>query len=111
MIEALLLDYLNERASVRWYGMRPKNEPERYGLIDKTGMTGDSKLSTSTFACQSYAPTLLEAAEISAELRGLLEGAVELAEITRVELTTEYNFTNTETRQPRYQAVFEVTHY
>ena len=111
MIEAELLEYLNERASVPWYAMRPKTPPTRYGLLEKIGARGSRKLTTSTIAFQSYAPTLLEAAEISEELRGLVESSVELSAITRAELSNEYNFTSTVDKQPRYQAVYEIVHY
>ena len=111
MIESTLLEYLNDFSTVPWYAMRPKVPPEKYGLIDKTGATGSRKLTTSTIAFQSYAPTLLEAAEISAELRGLIEDSIVLGEIAHVELSSEYNFTNTVDKQPRYQAVYEIVHY
>ena len=38
-------------------------------------------------------------------------GAVELDEVARVDLNTNYNYTDPETKQPRYQAVFDVVHY
>ena len=38
-------------------------------------------------------------------------GFAELDEITRVELETDYNFTNTATKQYRWQAVYQITHY
>ena len=38
-------------------------------------------------------------------------GFAELGNITRVELQTDYNFTNTATKQYRWQAVYLITHY
>ena len=36
---------------------------------------------------------------------------IELSEITRVDLNSDYNFTDETTKQPRYQAVFDLVHY
>lgn len=111
MIETLLYNFINQRASVNWHMLRPETEPTRYGLFEKTGATKSEHITTSTFAFQSYAPTLLEAAQISEELRGIVESSVSEDEICKVTLTGEYNFTNPQTKQPRYQAVFSIVHY
>ena len=111
MIEEILYDYINANASVDWYVLRPEVEPSKYGLFEKTGSVKTDHITTSTFAFQSYAPTLLEAAEISEELRGIVEAAVSEDAIAAVRLTGEYNYTTPQTKQPRYQAVFSITHY
>ena len=38
-------------------------------------------------------------------------GLIEEDDIIEVELQSDYNFTDTETKEYRYQAVFNVTHY
>ena len=40
-----------------------------------------------------------------------MEEFAELGEVTRVELQTDYNFTDTTTKQYRWQAVYQITHY
>jgi len=110
MIEDTIFNYLKNKTSAEWYLMRPKNVASKFGLIEKTGQRKEEHLTTSTFAFQSYAPTLAEAAQLSAELKTAIEGMIELNNISRCSLEGEYNFTNTETKQPRYQAVFSVTH-
>ena len=45
------------------------------------------------------------------EVKDAMVGFAELDEITRVELETDYNFTNTATKQYRWQAVYQITHY
>lgn len=119
MIEELIFSYLNNHASVPWFSMRPPSEGDhmetataKYGLFEKTNSTKTDHVATSTFAFQSYAPTLLEAAQISAELRELMEALPEVTtEVSKAQLTGEYNFTNTATKQPRYQAVFSLVHF
>lgn len=119
MIEETLFEYLNDNASVPWYAMRPPTTGDhmetataKYGLFEKTNSTKTDHVATSTFAFQSYAPTLLEAAQISAELRELVEALPGITtEVSKAQLSGEYNFTNTATKQPRYQAVFSLVHF
>ena len=119
MIEELIFSYLSDYASVPWVAMRPPTDGDhmetataKYGLFEKTNSTKTDHVVTSTFAFQSYAPTLLEAAQISAELRELIEALPgETTEVSKAQLQGEYNFTNTATKQPRYQAVFSLVHY
>lgn len=119
MIEELIYSYLNDNASVEWFSMRPPATSDNmdtanavYGLFEKTNSTKTNHVCTSTFAFQSYAPTLLEAAQISAELRQLIEELPGIsAEVSKAQLIGEYNFTNTADKQPRYQAVFSLVHF
>lgn len=119
MIEETIYDYLNDNATVPWFAMRPPTTGDHqdigtysYGLFEKTNSTKTDHLTTSTFAFQSYAPTLLEAAQISAELRQLIEDLPNVTtEVSKAQLSGEYNFTNTADKQPRYQAVFQLVHF
>lgn len=110
MIEKLLLDYLDDNLEV-FVGYEPPGQTTDYVLIDKTGSSRTNHIITSTFAIQSYAPSLYEAMLLNKELCEAMEGFAELDQITRVELETDYNFTNTATKQYRWQAVFNITHY
>ena len=119
MIEETIYKYLNDNASVPWDAMRTPTIGDHmdigitsYGLFEKTNSTKTNHVTTSTFAFQSYAPTLLEAAQISAELRQLIEALPgETTEVSRAQLNSEVNFTNTADKQPRYQAVFSLVHF
>lgn len=118
MIESTIYEYLNDNASVPWYAMRPPTSNghsgigDKYGLFEKTNSQKTDHVTYSTFAFQSYAPTLLEAAQISAELRQLMEELPSITtEVSKAQLSGEYNFTNTADKQPRYQAVFSLVHF
>ena len=111
MIEKIILAYLTENASVPVKMMRPEDPPEKYIMLEKTGSSRRDKITTSTFAVQSYAPTLLEAAELNEEAKELMDSTISLKEVSGARLNTDYNFTNAATKQPRYQAVYEITHY
>ena len=110
MIETLIIDYLSEHLEV-FVGMEAPEQTTDYVLIDKTGSSRTNHIITSSFAIQSYGASLYDAMLLNAEVAEAMEGFIELDQITRVELETDYNYTNTETKQYRWQSVYNITHY
>ena len=110
MIAKDLLDYLGEALSVGVY-MESPEELTNYILLDQTGSSRNDHIITTTIAVQSYAPSLYEAMVLNETIKTVMEGFAQLANVTRVELDTDYNFTNTATKQYRWQAVYLITHY
>lgn len=110
MIETLLIDYLSEHLEV-FVGMEVPEQTTDYVLIDKTGSSRNNHIITSSFAIQSYGTTLYDAMLLNQEVTEVMSGLIELNQIIRVELETDYNFTDTETKQYRWQAVYAITHY
>lgn len=110
MIAKDLLDYLGEALSVGVY-MESPGELTNYVLLDQTGSSRNDHIVTTTIAVQSYAPSLYEAMVLNESVKSAMEGFAQLANVTRVELDTDYNFTNTTTKQYRWQAVYNITHY
>lgn len=111
MIEKVLYDYLSDELNTDVYMTRPEEEPDTYVVIEKTGSTKQNHLSTATFAIQSYALTLFDAASLNETVKTAVEASIRLDTITKAELNTDYNFTDPSRKQPRYQAVFVITHY
>lgn len=112
MIEKKIIEYFNQAEGLpAAYMMRPEEVPERYILIEKTGSRKKNHILSSTFAFQSYGPTLLSAAELNEQVKATVEKMIELDEIISISLNSDYNFTNTANKQPRYQAVFNIVHY
>lgn len=110
MIIKDLLDFLDAQLAVGVYVEAPE-QTTNYVLLDQTGTSRTNHIITTTVAVQSYAPTLYEAMQLNENVKAAMEGFAELAQVTRVELNTDYNFTNTATKQYRWQAVFAITHY
>ena len=110
MIAKDLLDYLGEALSVGVY-MESPEELTNYVLLDQTGSSRNDHIVTTTIAVQSYAPSLYEAMVLNESVKEAMEGFAQLANVTRAELDTDYNFTNTTTKQYRWQAVYNITHY
>lgn len=111
MIAETLLKYLREPP---WWinaYMEAPEETEDYVLIDQTGSSRTNHIITTTFAIQSYSISLYEAMLYNDQVRDAMEHFAELNEIIKVELETDYNFTDTTTKQYRWQAVYHITHY
>lgn len=115
MIETVLFDFLTEKMSVPVFFEVPKNPPSAMIILEKTGSTLNNHVSTSTFAVQSYGASLLEAAELNDLVKKTIldgvDGIITLDEVTKVELNSDYNFTDTTSKRYRYQAVIVIYHY
>lgn len=110
MIAKTLLDFLSDDLGVGVYMEQPEQLTD-YVLIDQTGSSQVNHITTTTIALQSYGSTLYNAMVLNERIKDAMERFAELNEVTRVELNTDYNFTNTATKQYRWQAVYLITHY
>lgn len=111
MIEIILQDYLISKLSVPVVLEVPKPVPASYVLLDKTGSRRENGIDTATFAVQSVAPTLYEAAELNEQVKGFMERLPwEAPRVFKAALNTDGNFTNTKTKERRYQAVYHITY-
>lgn len=111
MIEEIVLGYLNDNLSVPVYMERQKEETTPFVILEKTGSGRSNYVNKSTFAIQSYADTMYEAAELNEEVKNVMDDLVELNDVVRSEINTDYNYTDTTEKIYRYQAVYDVTHY
>ena len=111
MIEKVILDYLNDSGFTAVMELPKDYSSERIVVIEKTGSSTVNRITESTFAIQSYGISLYDAASLNEEIKAAMDNAVTLPEISRVHLNSDYNFTNPNTKRPRYQAVFDITHY
>lgn len=112
MIETILLNYLNsEELSATVYMEQPKDKPAAFFVLEKTGGSQTNHINESNFIVQSNAPSLAQAAQMNEEIKAAMLNAITLDDISRVELNSNYNYTDSATKQYRYQAVFVITHY
>lgn len=111
MIELVVLNYLTEQMDVPVYAEEPEEKPERYVLIEKTGSSINNHIRRATFAIQSYAPSMIDVMALNEEVKMVMDDAAILPEIARSHLNSDYNYTDTETKRYRYQAVYELVHY
>ena len=111
MIETKILEYLNSKLNYPTYTEQPKKKPERFYILERTAGGLTNQISEGSFALQSYAPTLFEASAMNDAMKGVFLDLIELPEISRVVLNSDYNYTDATTQQYRYQANFVVTYY
>ncbi|EMF0394574.1 hypothetical protein JMQ84_000808 [Enterococcus hirae] len=111
MIEIIIKQYLDSHLSVSSFLEQTGKMPDSYILFEKTGSSKRNYLSSATFAFQSYAGSMYDAAKLNEELKEAIENMIELDEISNVQLNSDYNFTDTTTKEYRYQAVFDINHY
>lgn len=113
MIEAVLINYLKGKTAAgdNVFAEVPKDQPAMFIVIEKTGSMTEDRITTSTIAVRSCAPSLLEAAALNEGVKSIMDQSPELDDIAACKLNSDYNFTDSTSKQYRYQAVFQVTHY
>lgn len=111
MIEPFLISILNNHLSVPVYAEEPEQPPMSYVLIERTGGTQTDNIDRATIAAQSYGPTMLDAIALNERVKEAFEAVRAADAIGGCRLESDYNFTDTETKRYRYQAVFSVTYY
>lgn len=111
MIETVIRNYLVDRLNCPVYLEVPANIPGKYVTLEKTGSGLTNHIKRATFAIQSYAPSMFEAAELNEAVKSAMAEAVELDDIARSHLESDYNYTDQTRKAYRYQAVFDLVHY
>lgn len=110
MIEIVLLNYLKEVLSVDVFMEIPPDPPETYVRIEKIGSSEEEYIETATFALQSYADSMYEAALLNREVIDKMRKIITLDEVFKVKLNSDYNFTDPSTKKYRYQCIFDITY-
>jgi len=111
MIEQTILDYLNDTLTEPCYMEEPEGI-DTFVLLEKTGSSLSNYVYSATFAIQSYATSLYEAAELNKKVKAaMLTIADELNTVSKCSLNSDYNYTDTTKKRYRYQAVYDITHY
>ena len=111
MIETIIKNHLDLELEVGIFLEKPSSTVESYVVLEKTSSGKRNHLPTAVFAFQSYAKSLYAAAELNERVKMAVESLILLDEIRGVSLNSDYNFTDTTTKEYRYQAVFDIGHY
>ena len=116
MIEVIICNYLSEKLGCRVLPERPSRPFGRMVFVERTSGRG-RYIKETTIAIQSYEESMYKAAELNDAVIAAMETIAEDTSeevnetITGCELNSNYNYTDTTTKEYRYQAVFTVYHY
>lgn len=118
IIEKTLIAYLTDKtgAGASVFAERPNDPPEKYILIEKTGSSVENMITTSTIAIQSISDSMqggsmLDAMDLNEDVKDMMAYLEELDSIVKVDLNSDYNYTDDSTKEYRYQAVYQIIHY
>ncbi len=107
MIELIVKNYLQEKLDVP-VGFNTRNDVEEYIVLGKTGTSSNDHINSATFFIQSYSTTKLNACKLNAKVKEVMKDLVNLKEITKVSLNTDYDYTDLNLKKERYQAIFDI---
>ena len=105
------MNFLNCSTFLYVYMEEPEEKPSKYIILEKVGGGKSNGLKSASFAFQSYGSSLYDAAMLNEELKEAMEDIDNQEPISRAELDSDYNFTDTETNRYRYQAVYDFIYY
>lgn len=108
MIEKTVLDYLESKIGAPVRMEVPEEPPESYVLIEKTGGGVENQIWTATLAVKSIASTMYNAAVLNESVIQAMLDIVNSEDVSACQLNSNYNFTDTRTKEYRYQAVFNL---
>ena len=111
MIELVIKNYLDGHLDVPSFFEHQNGLEGKYVLVEKISGGKKNMLNSSVFAFQSYADSLFESVQLNEQVKEVVEAMIELPEITGIQLNSDYNFTDTQTKKYRYQAVFDINYY
>jgi hypothetical protein len=113
MVEITVREYLLQQLrNVPVYLDTPPDPADEYVSIEQVGSSRNNMINTYRLAVQSYGRRKYTAAVLNDRVKSImLRGLSELDEIGSVRLESDYDYTDTETKRYRYQAVFNVVYY
>lgn len=110
MIEETILNWLQKNLDVPVYMEEPSEKPDTFVLIEKTGSSRENWINHATFAIQSYALSMYEAARLNESVKKAMDNIVKSDEIGASALNSDYNFTDEKTKRYRYQCIYDLTY-
>lgn len=111
MIEIIVKEYLSKQLEIEVVTERSDAKMKKYLLIEKTGSSRENFIDTATITIQSYAESMYEAAVLNERVKKAMDDIAVLSNVSKSELNSDYNFTDTTKKEYRYQAVYDITYF
>lgn len=111
MVEKIVKDYLQSSLGIPVRLEEEDNLGKEYILIEKTGSSKENHVASATLAVRSFSMSLYGAATLNERVKTAMEKIIELDDISKCELNSDYNYTDTNRKKYRYQAVFDIVYF
>ena len=112
MIEKAIIHFLQDALGVPCSAETPAVPPDEYIVVEQTGSGQDEHLDKATVTVRSCAPTRYRAALLDKRVRAaMVLDLVAEPWAVKASLNSSYPFTDTASKQERYQAVFDINFY
>jgi len=111
MIEFDVRAYLDSADVPALMEIPAQNIPAAFIVVERTGGGETNHIRNATVAVQSYASTLLRAAQLNDNVISEMLDMITQPRVCRVDLNSSYNFTDTASKRYRYQSVFDIVYY
>ena len=111
MIEVKVKNYLEEKLEIPVRMEDDEDIDGKFILIEKTRGGQENYIKKATLAIQSFALSLFEAAMINEKVKETMGNIIELDDISRCQLNSDYNYTDTKQKRYRYQAVYDIIYF
>lgn len=109
MIEKIIIDYLNDSLEVPVAAQVPAGPPESYVVLEKTGGGEKDGLRAAVLALRCVGSSLYNAIELCLAVHTAMKLLPEAAaNVSGVRLESEYNQTDTRTKEYRYTGIWRV---
>ena len=110
MLEETIIFYLTGN-NINAYAEVPKDPPDEFVIIERTGGGRVNMIDNARIAIQSYATSLYAAAQLDETVKNLMVDITALGSVCSCRLSASYNFTDPSTKRYRYQSIFDITYY
>lgn len=117
MIEQIIYDFLSSELSVPVAMEVPASPPDEYVVVTKTGSGSKDHIHSAMIVIRSYSDSLYNASKLNETVKlamlgdeSTTYGIVGATEISKCQLNTDYNATDTQSKKYRYQAVFDLAY-
>lgn len=111
MIEKTIMEYLQGRLDAPAFLEVPEVKPGRYVTVERTAGRRENHVYHSSVVIDSYDRTLAETVELNDRVVEAMLDITSLDKVCSCELNSNYNDTDTATKEYRYGALFDLTHY
>lgn len=111
MQELIVLEHLKKELTCTVAMEVPHPSPDSFVVVEKLGSSNQNMVQHASFAIQSYAKSMYEAAVLNDKVKEAMAKLIESPLISAVDLDSDYNYTDTTTKQYRYQAVYDLVFF